>query len=93
MVQMKPAYRANNGESDLNRDVAALIHESRQIRAETEVKITELQTQIERCRRTRERFQEACRNGSIWVPPIKFHRGKVQNSSYVLPIVLPPVSL
>jgi len=72
MVEMKPAYRANKGESDLKRDVAAFIHESRQIRVETQGKITELQMEIERCRLSRQRFQEACRNGSIWVPPIKF---------------------
>lgn len=75
MVEMKPAYRANNGESDLKRDVAAFIHESRQIRTETQVKITELRMEVEQCRRSRERFREACRNGSIWVPPIKLSLG------------------
>jgi hypothetical protein len=60
--------------------------------------------EVERSRRVRERFRKACVNGNIWVPPIKFHgsllsenrpggRQPVPNSSYVLPIVQPPVPL
>lgn len=78
MIEMNPAYRANNGESELKRGVAALIHESRQIRAETKVKVTELHMEFERGRRTRERFRKACRNGTIWVPPIKPTRVSVE---------------
>jgi hypothetical protein len=70
MVKMQS--QPNGERPDLQHAVAAIIHESRQIRAEAEVKITNLRMEVERCRRVRERFRKACRNGKIWVPPLKF---------------------